>query len=98
MINHNNYSNLKLLAIIATSILEAKTDSQLGMPIAICKSCKCALYICARRAGPDGTLLCNACGIRWRKYKVECDLCGRVGNKTYNGGFYCAICTKLIDK
>lgn len=48
------------------------------------------------REGRKGTRLCNACGIRWVKYLIQCNVCNYVPRKAEAKGIDCPKCgTKL---
>ena len=40
--------------------------------------------------------LCNACGIRWKKYGIVCDVCQYVPCKQERENKYCKRCTALL--
>lgn len=48
------------------------------------------------RAAEDGTQLCNACGIRYKKYKVRCTRCWHIPMKNENKRIYCLECGGLL--
>ncbi|XP_064479408.1 uncharacterized protein LOC135392626 [Ornithodoros turicata] len=56
-----------------------------------CASCSTKVTPLWRDA-EDGTPLCNACGIRYKKYKVRCTRCWHIPRKTENTGVRCKVC------
>lgn len=56
-----------------------------------CASCATKLTPLWRDA-EDGTPLCNACGIRYKKYKVRCTRCWHIPRKNDNTGADCKEC------
>ncbi|KAL1431548.1 hypothetical protein MTO96_014067 [Rhipicephalus appendiculatus] len=56
-----------------------------------CASCATKLTPLWRDA-EDGTPLCNACGIRYKKYKVRCTRCWHIPRKNDNNGGDCKEC------
>lgn len=55
---------------------------------ASCKTCKTPLW----RDAEDGTPLCNACGIRYKKYGVRCFHCWNIPKKEGKAYSNCANC------
>lgn len=55
---------------------------------ASCSSLKTPLW----RDAEDGTPLCNACGIRYRKYRVRCQSCWYIPKKEEKDGLCCPNC------
>lgn len=56
-----------------------------------CASCDTKLTPLWRDA-EDGTPLCNACGIRYKKYKVRCSHCWHIPKKNENTRNNCRVC------
>lgn len=56
-----------------------------------CASCDTKLTPLWRDA-EDGTPLCNACGIRYKKYKVRCSHCWHIPKKNENTRNSCRVC------
>lgn len=56
-----------------------------------CASCSTKLTPLWRDA-EDGTPLCNACGIRYKKYKVRCSSCWHIPKKNENTRSNCGEC------
>ncbi|XP_039628614.1 GATA-type zinc finger protein 1 isoform X2 [Polypterus senegalus] len=71
-----------------------------GYPLCPNKSKVCAS--CSTRKTPlwrdaeDGTPLCNACGIRYKKYRVRCFRCWHIPKKDGNSNFKCLRCGGLL--
>ena len=55
---------------------------------ASCKTRKTPLW----RDSEDGTPYCNACGIRYKKYRVRCPVCSYIPHKDENINNVCCIC------
>lgn len=53
-----------------------------------CKTRKTPLW----RDSEDGTPYCNACGIRYKKYRVRCPVCSYIPHKDENINNICCIC------
>ena len=53
-----------------------------------CKTRKTPLW----RDSEDGTPYCNACGIRYKKYRVRCPVCSYIPHKDENINNVCCIC------
>ncbi|XP_064816842.1 GATA-type zinc finger protein 1 [Oncorhynchus masou masou] len=60
----------------------------------ICASC-CTMKTPLWRDAEDGTPLCNACGIRYKKYKVRCLQCWHIPRKEGNSNSRCFKCGNL---
>lgn len=61
-----------------------------------CASCS-TFYTPLWRDAEDGTPLCNACGIRYRRYKVHCNVCWHIPGKNENaGGRHCKECGAVL--
>ncbi|XP_045072563.1 uncharacterized protein LOC123485603 [Coregonus clupeaformis] len=61
----------------------------------ICASC-CTRKTPLWRDAEDGTPLCNACGIRYKKYKVRCLQCWHIPRKEGNSNSCCFKCGNLL--
>ncbi|XP_057700095.1 GATA-type zinc finger protein 1 [Corythoichthys intestinalis] len=57
----------------------------------MCASC-CTRKTPMWRDAEDGTPLCNACGIRYKKYRVRCTNCWNIPRKEYNSTSFCLKC------
>lgn len=55
---------------------------------ASCKTRKTPLW----RDSEDGTPYCNACGIRYKKYRIRCPMCSYIPHKDENINNICCIC------
>ena len=55
---------------------------------ASCKTRKTPLW----RDSEDGTPYCNACGIRYKKYRIRCPVCSYIPHKDENINNICCIC------
>nr|XP_054765262.1 uncharacterized protein LOC129272049 [Lytechinus pictus] len=60
-----------------------------------CESCKTARTPLWRDA-EDGTPLCNACGIRYKKYRIRCPFCWLIPRKDSKTFPYCGRCGMLL--
>ncbi|KAF0987383.1 hypothetical protein HZS_6329 [Henneguya salminicola] len=58
-----------------------------------CNSCE-TLITPLWRHTLEGIALCNACGIRFRKYQLKCNNCHYVPTKYEHGLIFCPACTK----
>ncbi|XP_042581176.1 LOW QUALITY PROTEIN: GATA-type zinc finger protein 1 [Cyprinus carpio] len=69
-------------------------------PCALSRSKMCAS--CRTRKTPlwrdaeDGTPLCNACGIRYKKYRVRCQQCWNIPKKDANTNSTCLKCGDVL--
>ncbi|XP_008413609.1 GATA-type zinc finger protein 1 [Poecilia reticulata] len=61
----------------------------------ICASC-CTRKTPMWRDAEDGTPLCNACGIRYKKYRVRCVKCWHIPRKEGNSSSLCIRCGNLV--
>jgi hypothetical protein len=50
------------------------------------------------RDAEDGTPLCNACGIRYKKYRVRCLRCWYIPKKDEKASSRCTSCGSFFDK
>ncbi|KAM8842083.1 GATA-type zinc finger protein 1 isoform 1-T2 [Synchiropus picturatus] len=57
----------------------------------VCASC-CTKKTPMWRDADDGTPLCNACGIRYKKYRVRCGNCWHIPRKENNSNSCCLKC------
>ncbi|XP_029640407.2 GATA-type zinc finger protein 1-like [Octopus sinensis] len=63
--------------------------------IKVCKSCntrKTPLW----RDAEDGTPLCNACGIRYKKYRIRCSKCWHIPKKDDKTYPKCVRCNSML--
>ncbi|XP_072172484.1 uncharacterized protein [Diadema setosum] len=60
-----------------------------------CESCKTRCTPLWRDA-EDGTPLCNACGIRYKKYRIRCPVCWLIPRKDSKTFPRCARCSVLL--
>ncbi|XP_040002644.1 GATA-type zinc finger protein 1 [Xiphias gladius] len=61
----------------------------------VCASC-CTSRTPMWRDAEDGTPLCNACGIRYKKYRVRCVNCWHIPRKEGNSNSCCLKCGNLV--
>ncbi|XP_013860377.1 GATA-type zinc finger protein 1 [Austrofundulus limnaeus] len=61
----------------------------------VCASC-CTRKTPMWRDAEDGTPLCNACGIRYKKYRVHCVFCWHIPRKEGNSNSCCLKCGNLV--
>ncbi|XP_056892428.1 GATA-type zinc finger protein 1 [Takifugu flavidus] len=61
----------------------------------ICASCSTRKTPMWRNA-EDGTPLCNACGIRYKKYRVRCVNCWHIPRKEGNSNSTCLKCGNFV--
>ncbi|KAK1153741.1 hypothetical protein AOXY_G29410 [Acipenser oxyrinchus oxyrinchus] len=74
-----------------TSSSEEESDSPCPIKYKSCASCntkKTPLW----RDAEDGTPLCNACGIRYKKYRIRCFRCWHIPKKDGNSNSKCLKC------
>uniref|UniRef100_A0A3B4YLR8 Zinc finger GATA like protein 1 n=1 Tax=Seriola lalandi dorsalis TaxID=1841481 RepID=A0A3B4YLR8_SERLL len=62
----------------------------------VCASC-CTRKTPMWRDAEDGTPLCNACGIRYKKYRVRCVNCWHIPRKEGNSNSCCLKCGNLVS-
>jgi len=60
-----------------------------------CACCGCTSTPLWRDMGKNQPL-CNACGIRWKKYGVVCDVCSYVPCKQERERKYCKRCSSVL--
>nr|XP_057943507.1 GATA-type zinc finger protein 1 isoform X2 [Doryrhamphus excisus] len=70
---------------------ETNTTSRIKM----CASC-CTRKTPMWRDAEDGTPLCNACGIRYKKYRVRCNNCWHIPRKESNSSSHCLKCGNFV--
>ncbi|XP_078515300.1 GATA-type zinc finger protein 1 [Lissotriton helveticus] len=80
---------------LAQEVSRTSSSEEEGSPFvsgnkrcASCKTCKTPLW----RDAEDGTPLCNACGIRYKKYGVRCFHCWNIPKKEGKAYSNCANC------
>ncbi|XP_030582008.1 GATA-type zinc finger protein 1 [Archocentrus centrarchus] len=61
----------------------------------VCASC-CTRKTPMWRDAEDGTPLCNACGIRYKKYRVRCVNCWHIPRKEGNSSSCCLKCGNFV--
>ncbi|KAM9363673.1 GATA-type zinc finger protein 1 [Symphorus nematophorus] len=61
----------------------------------VCASC-CTRKTPMWRDAEDGTPLCNACGIRYKKYRVRCVNCWHIPKKEGNSNSCCLKCGNFV--
>ncbi|XP_059202300.1 GATA-type zinc finger protein 1 [Centropristis striata] len=61
----------------------------------VCASC-CTRKTPMWRDAEDGTPLCNACGIRYKKYRVRCVSCWHIPRKEDNSNSCCLKCGNFV--
>ncbi|TMS23958.1 GATA-type zinc finger protein 1 [Larimichthys crocea] len=61
----------------------------------VCASC-CTRKTPMWRDAEDGTPLCNACGIRYKKYRVRCVNCWHIPRKEGNSNSCCLKCGNFV--
>ncbi|KAK5899431.1 hypothetical protein CesoFtcFv8_008912 [Champsocephalus esox] len=61
----------------------------------VCASC-CTTRTPMWRDAEDGTPLCNACGIRYKKYRVRCVYCWHIPRKEGNSNSCCLKCGNFV--
>ncbi|XP_061882869.1 GATA-type zinc finger protein 1 isoform X3 [Entelurus aequoreus] len=75
-----------------TSSSEEEANAQRSK---VCASC-CTTTTPMWRDAEDGTPLCNACGIRYKKYRVRCHYCWHIPRKESNSSSHCLKCGNLV--
>ncbi|XP_066519697.1 GATA-type zinc finger protein 1 [Hoplias malabaricus] len=78
-----------------TSSSEEESDS-VSISKKVCASC-CTRKTPLWRDAEDGTPLCNACGIRYKKYRVRCLQCWNIPRKEANSNSKCLKCGDLLQ-
>ncbi|XP_010871096.1 GATA-type zinc finger protein 1 isoform X2 [Esox lucius] len=80
---------------LRTSSSEEESDPSSLPRNKICASC-CTKKTPLWRDAEDGTPLCNACGIRYKKYRVRCLQCWHIPRKEGNTDSRCFKCGDLL--
>ncbi|XP_058635398.1 GATA-type zinc finger protein 1 isoform X2 [Onychostoma macrolepis] len=75
-----------------SSSSEEESDSCGSKICASCRTRKTPLW----RDAEDGTPLCNACGIRYKKYRVRCQQCWNIPKKEANTNSTCLKCGDVL--
>ncbi|XP_048869706.1 GATA-type zinc finger protein 1 [Brienomyrus brachyistius] len=84
-----------LINSLKTSSSEEEID-----PVSLSKNKTCAS--CNTKTTPlwrdaeDGTPLCNACGIRYKKYRIRCHRCWYIPRKEGNSNCRCSRCGDML--
>ena len=77
-----------------TNSAEEKPNSAYKVKIcASCKTKKTPLW----RDSEDGTPYCNACGIRFKKYRISCPICSYIPRKDEKLGNLCCRCGSSLS-
>ncbi|XP_017285952.1 GATA-type zinc finger protein 1 [Kryptolebias marmoratus] len=82
------------------SLKASSSDEENDLTAAVLKNKVCA-SCCTRktpmwRDAEDGTPLCNACGIRYKKYRVRCVKCWHIPRKEGNSNSRCLKCGNFV--
>ncbi|XP_028261476.1 GATA-type zinc finger protein 1 [Parambassis ranga] len=82
------------------SLRTSSSDEENDLTINVSKGKVCA-SCCTRktpmwRDAEDGTPLCNACGIRYKKYRVRCVNCWHIPRKESNTNSCCLKCGNFV--
>lgn len=81
---------------LKTSSSEEEIDQMTNSSqIKVCASC-CTIKTPMWRDAEDGTPLCNACGIRYKKYRVRCVNCWHIPRKESNSNSCCPKCGNSV--
>ena len=75
--------------------ISTDADSKSKYKVKICASCKTKKTPLWRDA-EDGTPYCNACGIRFKKYRVCCPVCSYIPRKDEKFGNTCCQCGSTL--
>ena len=78
-----------------TTCVLADVDTKSKYKVKICASCKTKKTPLWRDA-EDGTPYCNACGIRFKKYRVCCPICSYIPRKDEKFGNTCCQCGSTL--
>lgn len=83
--------------LLKTSSSEDENEPTANAPksVKVCASC-CTRKTPMWRDAEDGTPLCNACGIRYKKYRVRCVSCWHIPRKEGNSNSHCLKCGKFV--
>ncbi|XP_038569597.1 GATA-type zinc finger protein 1 isoform X1 [Micropterus salmoides] len=81
--------------------LKASSSDEESDPMTSVSKCKVCASCCTRktpmwRDAEDGTPLCNACGIRYKKYRVRCVNCWHIPRKEGNSNSCCLKCGNFV--
>ncbi|XP_051985549.1 GATA-type zinc finger protein 1 [Xyrauchen texanus] len=87
--------NRSLQTTQRSSSSEEESDSSGLIRGKICASC-CTRKTPLWRDAEDGTPLCNACGIRYKKYRVRCRQCWNIPKKDANTNSKCLKCGDVL--
>lgn len=63
----------------------------------VCYSCSTRVTPYWRDGWSPGILLCNACGLRFSKYRKVCHICKAIGIKANFERITCPICKTCLD-
>ncbi|XP_029921391.1 GATA-type zinc finger protein 1 isoform X2 [Myripristis murdjan] len=78
----------------------SSSDDEIDLTTSISKSKMCASCCTKKtpmwRDAEDGTPLCNACGIRYKKYRVRCINCWHIPRKEGNSNLCCLKCGNFV--
>nr|XP_019939939.1 PREDICTED: GATA-type zinc finger protein 1 [Paralichthys olivaceus]XP_019939940.1 PREDICTED: GATA-type zinc finger protein 1 [Paralichthys olivaceus]XP_019939941.1 PREDICTED: GATA-type zinc finger protein 1 [Paralichthys olivaceus] len=80
------------------SLKTSSSDEESDLTVSkdkVCASC-CTRKTPMWRDAEDGTPLCNACGIRYKKYRVRCVNCWHIPRKEGNSNSCCLRCGNLV--
>lgn len=72
-----------------------KLDYKTAYKVKVCASCKTRKTPLWRDA-EDGTTYCNACGIRFKKYRICCPICSYIPRKDEKYGNTCCQCGSTL--
>ena len=92
--NHwlNSFSNADTSADSLTSVSTVTTASAAPSTRKKCASCSARKTPYWREGWDQGVLLCNACGIRFHKYRKYCLNCYCIAKKDESGRLHCPKC------
>lgn len=74
---------------------ESRPDYKTVYKVKVCASCKTRKTPLWRDA-EDGTPYCNACGIRFKKYRICCPICSYIPRKDEKYGNTCCQCGSTL--
>ncbi|XP_041837907.1 GATA-type zinc finger protein 1 isoform X2 [Melanotaenia boesemani] len=88
------------MRILQKSLKTSSSDEESDLTTNVLKGKVCA-SCCTRktpmwRDAEDGTPLCNACGIRYKKYRVRCVNCWHIPRKEGNSNSRCLKCGNFV--
>uniref|UniRef100_A0A3B5A535 Zinc finger GATA like protein 1 n=1 Tax=Stegastes partitus TaxID=144197 RepID=A0A3B5A535_9TELE len=78
------------------SLKISSSDEENDLTGKVCASC-CTRKTPMWRDAEDGTPLCNACGIRYKKYRVRCVNCWHIPRKEGNSNSSCLKCGNFVS-